>query len=586
MAIGALGAVGAGAIGGAGINIVIRAVDKFSATFASVNKGLLAMGAGAIIAGGLIVAGMVKAGQAAAEVEVGFAKVNTLLEEGQDAQELYGKYVADTSILMSYQGDQLDVLSGLYQTISAGISDTAEAQEFMNAATIASIGGSAELSTVIEAGTKAMAGFGLGVEDSTRIFDVFAGTVKAGQTTMGELASAFPKVAGMAGEMGMTIEETAGVFAGLTKVMESSDEVSTSLAAVLTGLLKPTTDMKEAFETLGYESGQAMIQELGLMGTLKELQGTTDGSAEAMGGLFGNVRALRGVMPALGTAAGDVAASIDIVTNSAGLSQKQFEDMTDTVKYQWGVAMSSSKVMLEDIGRVVNKVFVPVLEVLIGWIKKLSEWWMGLSEPMKKIIITVAGIVAGILLLAGTIMILVGLKTLIVGMLVSAATAIWGAVTASLAFVAANIWWIAIIAAVIAVGYLLIKHWDKVKEGVARLGNFITNVFIGIRNIVVKVWNFIIDFIAMQINAIIKLINLLIKGMNLIPGVDIGMIGEVTFKGLKGEMMEYKEYVPPKDTSRKGEQLTVVNIEGNVYGTDPDEMADAIADRIAPVIRL
>ena len=177
-----------GAVAGAGgVNIVISAIDNFSGVFTRAQLSMANFrkaGLGAALVGGAIAAGMGLALKSAAKVETGYAKVNTLLEEGQDAQELFAGFVAETNVQMGNQGDQLDVLSGLYQTISAGITDTTEAQEFMNKATIASVGGSAELSTVILAGTKAIAAFGLDVDDTTMVMHAFAGTVKAAQTTM------------------------------------------------------------------------------------------------------------------------------------------------------------------------------------------------------------------------------------------------------------------------------------------------------------------------------------------------------------------------------------------------------------------
>ena len=466
-----IGAIGAGAIGGAGINIVIRAIDKFSGVFSLVNKRLLLIGAGAVIAGGLIAGGMIKAGKAAAIVETEYAKVNTLLEEGQDAQKLYGKFVQETNVLMGNQGDQISALSGLYQTISAGITDTAEAQEFMNKATIAAVGGSAELSDVILAGTKAIAAFGLDVSDTERVMDAFAGTVKAGQTTMGELAQAFPTVAGMAGQAGLSIEETLGTFAGLTKVLSGSEETATSLSATIRGFIKPTTDMTNAVQAMGFESASAMIKEKGLNESLRMLNEHVDGDTEAIARLFPNVRALKAVFPLLGLSAEDVAASIDIVTNSAGLSQKQFEDMANTVQFQWGVAMSHSKNTLIDIGRVINTTLAPAIGFLAKIIEKLSKLWLNLPEPIKKVMVAFAAIAATILIIAGVILIMVGLKALLIALFVGAATAIWAAVAASIAFVAVNIWWIAIIAAVIAVIAALvfsikwlIKNWEKVTD--------------------------------------------------------------------------------------------------------------------------
>jgi len=388
-----LGAVLGGVAGGAGVSILINAIDNFSGTFARAKIGMSAMGiaAGVAVAGvAALTVGLVKATKSAAEIETGFAKVNTLLDEGQSAQELFSKFIEETNVAMGNQGDQLSALDGLYQTISAGITDTAEAQNFLAIATKAAVGGSAELSTVILAGTKAIAAFGLSVDDTERVMDAFAGTVKAGQTTMGELAAAFPNVAGMAGQAGMSIEETLGTFAGLTKVLASSEETATALSATIRGFIKPTTDMKDAVSELGYESSTTMVKELGLNEALKQLNENVDGDTEALAKLFPNVRALKAVFPLLGLAAEDVADSIDIVSNSAGLATKQYEDMTNTLEFKWGAAMSEAKNKFIALGNTMKELVLPILEELIPII---GDSLVGVLEGFKNIITPILPII-------------------------------------------------------------------------------------------------------------------------------------------------------------------------------------------------
>ena len=563
-----LGALAAGAAGGAAVHIVISAVDNFSRTFTKAQTGMAGIakaGGIAVIAGAALAGGMVLLAKKAGEVETGFAKVNTLLDEGQDAQKLFSNFVEETNIAMGNQGNQLDVLSGLYQTISAGITDTTEAQTFMNAASKTAVGGSAELSSVILAGTKAMAGFGLGIEDTDRIFDVFAGTVKAGQTTMGELANAFPNVAGMAGEAGLTIEETMGVFAGLTKVLASSDETATALSATIRAFIKPSEAMKEIVTGLGFESASAMIKEKGLTESLKMLNGAVDGDTEAMGELFPNVRALKAVFPLLGTAADDVAASIDIVSNSTGLANKQYEDMTDTLEYKWGVAMSKAENGVVSIGNVMKEMLIPVIGWLTRVIEKVVNWWENLSDGQKKAVGIITAVTAGLLVLSGVVL------------LVTAATA---------AFTAINLWWIAGIIAAIAVGYLLIKNWDKIKETATKLGMEIRNVFIGLHNVVVTVWNGIIGIIEGSINRIIGMINVLIKGLNKIPGIDLGVIADIDFGRFKGEMMKYATYTPQAPSFESGGGTTnIINID-NLNGFNARDIADNLQDELGKKVNL
>ena len=172
--------------GGNAVNIIISATDKTSAVIDGV-KGKLGGLGGAMnkLRGPMLAVGAASVGMAAvsvkafADYETSMAKVNTLLGEGEDASQTYGDVVTKLATTMGVAGGRVEVTAGLYQTISAGIDDTAEATEFLTAATKASVGGSADLETVILAGTKAMASFGLNVLGLEDVLVVFAVLVLA-----------------------------------------------------------------------------------------------------------------------------------------------------------------------------------------------------------------------------------------------------------------------------------------------------------------------------------------------------------------------------------------------------------------------
>ncbi len=155
------------ALGGNAIKIIISATDRASAVITGV-KGKIGGLGGAMnkLRGPMLALGAASVGMAAlsvkafADFETSMAKVNTLLDEGENATELYGDSVARLAEEYGVAGGRVAVAAGLYQTISAGISDATDATMFLEAATRAAVGGSAELETVILAGTKTMAAFG------------------------------------------------------------------------------------------------------------------------------------------------------------------------------------------------------------------------------------------------------------------------------------------------------------------------------------------------------------------------------------------------------------------------------------------
>lgn len=384
----------------------------------------------------------VKGVKAFAEVEEGYAKVNTLLEDGQDAQEIYGSFVTKTNIAMGHQGDQLDVLEGLYQTVSAGITDVAEAEEFMEAATMAAVGGSAQLSDVILAGTKVMAAFGDKAGNAEDVMDGFAAAVKAGQLTMGDLATSLPQVSGMAAEMGLSLDETLGVVAGLTKVLGSSAEATTAFSAGIRAFLKPSDDMKKVVESLGYENASAMVETEGFMGALNLLNDAVGGDVEMIGKLFGNVRALKAVFPALGTAADAVNESIGAQADKAGLAKKQYADMSDTMKFKLGELTST----FDNFKVVIGEALVPVIDKLISVLSVLTDWWTNLSPGMQNIIAISVPLVAGIV---GIIAVVWLLNTAFLALAANPIVLIIAAII------------VVIIAITVAI-YKLWTNWDKI----------------------------------------------------------------------------------------------------------------------------
>ena len=386
--------VSLGAFGGAAsVNILINAVDNFSSTFNSAESSMKSFSTAALSVGTAFAAvGVaatifgVEAVKSAASFETSMSNVETLLVGTDEDMEALANSTQSLASEFGLAGGELEAAAGLYQTVSAGITDTATATAFLEEATKASIGGSAELSSVIEASTKTMAAFGIEAEDSGRVFDVFAATVAAGQTTMDQLASAFPRVSASAGEMGVSLEETAGIFAGLTKVMASPEQAATALNSTLTKLIKPTKEMQEALEFLGFESGQAAIEELGLVGTLESLADVVGDDTESLAKLFNSEEALRAVLPLLGAASDDVAASIESVSDSTGMAQSQFEIMSGTSENLFNQMKNTIGSAMTDIGDSILTELLPVItpltekfQTLINTITE-SEVFTGLMD--------------------------------------------------------------------------------------------------------------------------------------------------------------------------------------------------------------
>lgn len=79
-------------------------------------------------------------------------------------------------------------------------------------------------------------------------------------------------------------------------------------------------------------------------------------------------------------------------------------------------------------------------------------------------------------------------------------------------------WLVAGIAAIIAIGVLLYKNWDKVKAGAVALWKGITNAFQGIRDKVASVFGSLVGIVKGPINSVIGLVN---KAIGAINGINV-----------------------------------------------------------------
>lgn len=195
--------------------------------------------------------------------------------------------------------DQMTQVLAYYSAVSAGATTAGEAQEVLNAANRLGIVGRADQETATLAVTKAVANFteeNVSAEQAAR--SLF-GAIQGGQLDADDLANAFPRVAGQAALAGLTMAETAGTLAFLSRRMANADEAGTSLASALAtvgkGAVEGTKAGKEA-ERLGIDFSRAGVRaEGGWKGFIQNILNNPKFNAETMGKLFESKQARKGL---------------------------------------------------------------------------------------------------------------------------------------------------------------------------------------------------------------------------------------------------------------------------------------------------
>lgn len=403
------------------------------------------------------------AAKTAADFESSMREVNTMMGQGEEDFAAFSDQVKNMASDMGV--DAVESAQALYQAISAGVPKE-NAVEFLQVATKAAIGGVTDTATAVDGLTSVMNAFKIPVEEADSVADTMFTTVKNGKTTFDELSASMFNVAPLAAAAGVKFDTVAASLSTLTKQGVPTAQATTQLRAAIQAVIKPTEDMKEALTELGYESGDALIAQEGLAGAFDILREQAGGSNEVLGKMFGSVEGLQAVLSLTGENAESFAADMDQVANSGGAAQAAYEEMERSLDRQ----MTAMKEQFDALVITIGEAFIPVLKDILDAVKPVIDaivGWMQENPELAKTIVVVAGAVGAAMAVLGPLLIL--LPSLI------SALPILGAAFVALTGPVGII--VAAIAGAIAIGVLLWKNWDTIKEKALAIFGAIADFF-------------------------------------------------------------------------------------------------------------
>ena len=302
------------------------------------------------------------------------------------------------------------------------------------------------------------------VAEKTKGLSMAAGGVATAMIGMAtKAASSADDLATLANVTGFSVEE-------LQKMQYASDFIDVSMDTMTGSIMKLTKQMASgnaAFDTLGvsitdangemrnatdvwYESVAALSQvengtlrdqlSMELFGkSAMEMAGIVDDGGEALKAL------------------GEEAENAGIILSEDGVSAAvAFNDQVDRLKNTASQAFFSA-------GSALAESLIPAMEELVNVVVSVLSWFANLDGTAQKLILTILAVIAAISPLAG---LLSGLSTI-----VTALGAVIGFLTSPIGLV------VAAIAALIAIGVLLYKNWDTIKEKAASMWESIKATF-------------------------------------------------------------------------------------------------------------
>lgn len=366
----------------------------------TVTAPLVAVGAAAIAAGNQINAGMANV----ASLGLASDRVAELKGDVQDMAIKVGKSTTDLA-------------DGLYQVVSA-FGDSADSASILEINAKSAAAGLATTTDAINLTSAVTKGYGdVSAQTVQHAADLAFQTVKLGQTTFPELASSIGKVVPLAASLGVAQEELFGVMATGTGVTGTASEVATQLRGIMQSLMAPTQDMTDLFNSMGYESGQAMLQQLGLQGTIEAMVSAAESTGlplqKYISSIEGQTLAMALAGPQAETFTEKLAAMNDVTgaANDAFAAQSEGINKTGFTMQQ---AAIKGQVLLEKLSDGLAPALSKLLDLAAPWIDKLiamADNFANADESTQTWIVTIGAVVAAIgplLMVLGTVVSSIG----------------------------------------------------------------------------------------------------------------------------------------------------------------------------------
>jgi len=308
------------------------------------------------------VAGVAVAGvREAAQFETSFAKIQGLV--GVTADEIGVLEDAAKKLGPSFGVSANEAADALFFITSAGLRG-AGATEVLEASLKGAAIGLGDTKTIADLATSAVNAYGEANLGGAEAVDVLAEAVRLGKLEPAELAGAMGQLLPVASNLGVSFDQVGAALAGMSKTGTDANTAATQLGQIFNALMKPTAEADKALAGMGTSAAELreQIREKGLFSTLQTLTDAFDGNIEATTEVFGNVRALRGVLDLMGASAEDNSEIFRLMADDTGVLNEAMEIVSETSEFKFNQAMETSKGILLEIGAELIERLLPYLD--------------------------------------------------------------------------------------------------------------------------------------------------------------------------------------------------------------------------------
>jgi TP901 family phage tail tape measure protein/lambda family phage tail tape measure protein len=323
------------------VNVGRQAIGAAGGALASGGGATAALGAGAGVlastspVGMAVVAGLAVTGavgkasfDAAKELDDQQRKLATLTVQSSGLTNAIRSLVAEQGFLTS----SAESASAAYEILSSGYTKQSDVLSILKASTLAATGGFSDIKTVADATTTILNSFSLSADNANQIVDGMIQTQNDGKIVVSQYADQIAKVASVAAAAGLSVEEMNASVAAITATGVPAETAMSGLRQALINVIKPTDQARELAKKLGLEFSLAAIQTKGWAGFLKDATDKTDGSAEALSILFGDIDGFNAILKLTGPNMGRFNNFLDNQEKKLGAAAKAAKEAKDSFK--------------------------------------------------------------------------------------------------------------------------------------------------------------------------------------------------------------------------------------------------------------
>lgn len=446
-------------------------IEKAGSQITSVGSSLTAKATVPIIGLG---AGAIKT---AADFEKSMSQVAATMGTTSDQitglTELAQKMGRETAFSASEAADGINTLAmaGLNE---AQINDALETTLNLAAA------GNLDLASSATYVTGAVKGFGDEMSNASKYADMIAKGATMANTDVNMLGAALTATSATASSYGQSADTATASLLRLAEQNVTGEAAATMLNRTMGDLYTPTASAAQALDKLGVSAYDESGKAKDLTVVMDELQGALAGYSEEEANAYKNAifttNGLQGFNKMMASSTEKVQEFYDGLAGSGGSAANQAATQLDNLSGQLTLLKSATEGVAISFG---NKL-LPYVKSGVQFAQNLADKINNLSDEQMDMIIKIGGFVAA----AGPAIMIFGKMVSVVGKgvrifnTVRRAISIAGGAMSLLASPVGIA--IAVVAGLIAVVVLMIKHWDKVKATAQKVWGYISGVFNGV----------------------------------------------------------------------------------------------------------